>query len=108
MVTKTINQIGIVVSGTASLQDWDNRPLGDISMKDYFLPNEFITPKNILRCVNDNGFGCKGITSADIDISIKYDNGSIEYDRTLWNINRPQFTKFFLGWSHLKEIGAIK
>ena len=108
MKTKTINQIGIQISGIATLVDWDNSIMGTVNMKEYFLSNEFITPKNILRCVNDNGFGCLRISSADIIIHTKYNNGSIEYAKDLMDINNPLHTQYFLGWSHLREIGAIK
>lgn len=103
MKTKTIKQIGITVGGDATLRLWGGDE-GTITMKNYFLPNGKITPKNILRCVNDNGFGCESIIDATIDIYIKYDNGSQEYDRTLSDFNKAQ-TMYFLGWNELREQG---
>ena len=103
MKTKTIKQTGIVISGTAVLNHWGGGQ-GEISMEKYFLPLGKITPKNILRCVNDNGFGCQSIASADIDISIKYDNESCEFDRTI-TVDHPIHTSYFLGWRSLREQG---
>lgn len=93
MKTKTITQIGFVISGTAYLTLWGGE-LGTIEMSHKFLPYDLCTPKNILRCVNDAGFGVQSIDSADIDISIKYDNGSIEYDRMI-DVYLPIHTQFF-------------
>ncbi len=103
MKTKQINQIGIVIGGIATLEMWGGGT-GEIEMKQYFLPLDKITPKNILRCVNDNGFGCQSIPTADIDIYIKYDNGSKEYDRTIY-VDNTLHTEYFLGWRELREQG---
>lgn len=104
MRTKTIKQVGIIVKGTSTLVDWGNSVIGDIEMKPYFLPNDKITPKNILRCVNDNGFGCMSIASAEIDIYIKYDNGSEEMERTLY-ADSEIHSRYFLGWRELRKQG---
>lgn len=103
MRTKTINQTGIVIGGSAVLNLWGGGK-GEIEMERTFLPNKHISKDNILRCVNDNGFGCESIASADIDIYVKYDNGSIEIERTLWDVNSIHHTHLFLGWRYLNEI----
>lgn len=103
MKTKTITQTGIIVSGEALINLWGGGK-GTISMEPYFLPIDKITPKNILKCVNDGGFGCEGIEKAEIDIYIKYDNGSKEYDRTIYADN-PIHAQYFLGWKELREQG---
>lgn len=103
MRTKTIKQTGFVISGTAGIKLWDGS-VGFISMEEYFLPYHKATPKNILRCVNDNGFGCESIKEAEIDIYIKYDNGSAEYDRTLCT-DHPIHAQHFLGWRELRKQG---
>ena len=103
MKTKTIKQIGIIVNGTATLNLWGGGT-GIIEMESYFLPNDKITKDNILHCVNDNGFGCESISHAEIDISIKYDNGSVEYDRTI-ETGLKQHISLFLGWSKLRDKG---
>jgi hypothetical protein len=104
MRIKTITQTGIIVSGTATLSLWGGGG-GPIAMEDYFLPNEHISKDNILRCVNDGGFGCESIDSAEIDIYIKYNNGSTEYERTLF-VDHPIHTKLFLGWDELRKQGV--
>lgn len=99
---KKTEQIGFTIGGEATLIDWGGNQ-GTIEMEKYFLPYEKTTPKNILRCVNDNGFGCQGIIEADIDIFITYSDQSKEYDRTIHA--GEYFSKHFLGWAKLKEQG---
>jgi hypothetical protein len=103
MKTMLITQTGFVIGGRAGLILWDGTR-GEIEMKECYLAYHDTTPKNILRCVNDNGFGCEYIECADIDIYIKYDNGSKEYDRTLY-VDHPIHTRHFLGWRELQEQG---
>ena len=103
MRTKTIKQTGFVVGGVAQLKLWDGS-VGYISVEDCFLPYDKATPKNILRCVNDNKFGCEYIKSAEIYIFISYDNGSVEYDRTIY-VDHPIHTQHFLGWRELRKQG---
>jgi hypothetical protein len=100
---KSITQIGIVVSGTCVIHMWGGGK-GVMNMHETFIPYEKISKDNILRCVNDGGFGCESIESARIDISIKYDNRSEEYNRTI-EANSPHHTKHFLGWKELREQG---
>jgi len=103
MKTKTINQIGIVIGGESVISLWGGGE-GTIKMDETFIPNDKISKQNILRCVNDGGFGCESIDSSDIDIYIKFDNGCREYDRTIY-VNHPLHTQFFLGWMELNEQG---
>lgn len=93
MKTKTINQTGIIVKGTSCITLWDNS-MGYIEMNPSFIPNGKITKTAILNAVNDAKYGCQFISQADIDIYIKYDNGSEEYDRTIYAIE-PIHTKLF-------------
>jgi len=103
MKTKTITQVGIVVSGEASLNLWGGGR-GEITMDKIFIPNDKITKDNILRCVNDGGFGCESIKKAFVIISIKYDNGCTEFDRE-FIVDHPLHTRLFLGWKVLREQG---
>ena len=103
MKTKIITQTGIVVGGQALLRLWDDST-GTIEMEEYFLPYDKISKDNILRCVNDNCFGCRLIKEAAIDIYIKYNNGSLEYDRTVL-ADYEQAQPLFLGWKELREQG---
>lgn len=103
MKTKTLKQTGISISGEAYLNMWGGGQ-GTITMDTIFLPNDKISPKNILRCVNDAGFGCESIFMAEIDIYIQYEEGHREFDRTII-AEHGQHTKFFSGWAALREQG---
>lgn len=104
--TKQINLIGIEVCGISTISLWGGGA-GQTDMYKTFLPLKFATKDNILRCVNDGGFGCEAITEAEIDIYSVWDNGSKEFERTLFADARPH-RNLFLGWRYLREIGAIK
>ena len=101
--TKLITQTGFMISGEAVLELWGGGT-GTIEMQPVFLPYEKMTPKNILRCVNDNGFGCESISSAIIDIESVYDNGSRYPEKTI-EASHKVHTKYFLGWKELREQG---
>ncbi len=75
--TKEIKQIGFIINGTAFVNFWGGGS-GSVGMNTNFLPNELMSKDNMLRCVNDGGFGVESIYGAEINVSIKYDNGSIE------------------------------
>ena len=60
-----------------------------------FLTLKKATKDNILRCINDGGFGCESVEEADIDIYAVYDNGYKVYDRTI-HIDSPIHTKLFM------------
>ncbi len=84
MKTKTIYQTGITIQGLALIHLWCGGT-GHIEMTPNFIPLDKISKDNILGCVNDGQFGCEFIKEADIDIYITYDNGSLEFDRTLFS-----------------------
>jgi hypothetical protein len=101
--TKTITQVGIVVSGETLINMWGGGT-GEITMRKTFIPNDKITKDNILRCVNDGGFGCESIKRAFVEIYIKYDNGSMEFEREFL-VDHPLHTKHFLGYEELSKQG---
>jgi hypothetical protein len=98
-----LKQTGIVVKGVATLSLWGGG-IGCVEIKPCFLPFKKATKDNILRCVNDNGFGCQFIERAEIDIYDQYENGYMEYNRTLF-ADHPVHTMLFLGWRELREQG---
>jgi hypothetical protein len=102
--TKNINQIGYVIRGVAILSLWGGG-LGAIDMDPVFIPFDLFSKTNMLRAVNDGGFGCESIVSADIKILIKYDNGSVEMNHVFYNVSAPVHTQHFLGWKYLKAQG---
>lgn len=103
MKTRTIKQIGFLIQGKSVINLWGGGSC-EIEMSSTFLPYNKATPKNILRCVNDGGFGCESIQEAEIDIYIKYDNCSIEYERTIY-ATHPIHSVYFFGWKELQEQG---
>jgi len=99
-----IKQIGISVEGEALINLWGGGQ-GTISMDRTFLPLDKATKTNILRCVNDGGFGCESIESAEIDIYDVYEHHIAKiYNRTIFTSCRHH-TKYFLGWRELSEQG---
>jgi hypothetical protein len=83
MKTKVIKQTGIVIGGEATLNLWGGGQ-GTIEMNSVFIPLSDISHNRIKEAINDGQFGCESIEGADIDIFIKYDNGSKEYERTIF------------------------
>jgi hypothetical protein len=99
----TLKQTGITVKGIATLHFWGGGE-GTIEMQSTFLPIGKVTKDNILRCVNDNGFGCEAIISAEIEIYDQYEGNYQEFNRTII-AEHPIHSKLFLGWRELKEQG---
>lgn len=100
---KTVKLIGIIVTGDATLSLWGGGS-GTIEMKNIFIPLEHATKDNILRAVNDNGFGCENIDSANILIFSKYDDGATVCEREFEASGRVH-QLLFNGWAHLRELG---
>ena len=90
---------GFSVTGTARLVLWGGE-LGEIAMERVYIPKEALSKDNILRAVNDNGFGCQAITGADIVVHRVYHGGYEEYDRTFYT-DHPAHAKLFNGWREL-------
>lgn len=103
MKTKTFEQIGWIIRGTAKLKHWGGGE-GFVRMDEVKIPLNKLTPKNILRCVNDGGFGCEAITEAEIDIYVDYGGGVDEFERTM-HVCHPIHAKYFLGWRELEAQG---
>lgn len=72
----TLKQIGYVVSGTATINLWGGGK-GDIDMKPTRITE--LTTENVLRAINDNGFGCESFDSADVVICTDFGYNLQEY-----------------------------
>mgnify|MGYP003316463622 CR=1 FL=1 len=70
-----LNQIGYVVKGEALLNLWGGGQ-GTIPMNPTFI--EELTTENVLKAINDNGFGCESYAGAEVSISVVYDRGVTE------------------------------
>ena len=103
---KATELIGYVIAGEALIDLWGGGS-GTITMDKAFLPVEHFTKDNVLRCVNDGGFGCENIRSADIDITEKYDNGGFGKSITVHAVTESQ-SRMFLGWPYLKTLEGVR
>jgi hypothetical protein len=104
--TKTMRTtlIGYDVSGTAMVTPWGGGD-GEIEMKTTFLPAKFLSKDNVLRCVNDNGFGVQSINGAWVMVTEVYDNGG--RGKTIdFETNSRHSQKLFDDRKHLDKIGA--
>jgi hypothetical protein len=100
---KTVRATGIIVTGTARLCLWGGGE-GSVQMEPRFLPFEHSSEDNILRCVNDNGFGCESVKSAEVKVSLLFDDGSVDPEGEI--SAGPERAALFNGWRHLQEIGV--
>lgn len=96
MKTKTITQTGYLVKGTATIKRWGGDE-GNVKMDENFIPYNKLNKSNLLGCINDGQYGCQSVIYAELDIYIKYDNGSTEFDRTIYTDHRPHLDFAFKG-----------
>jgi len=96
-----VTLVGICVTGTAYCYLWGGGE-GCITMKPQTLKPEMATKDNILRCVNDGGFGVEAIYKAEIDLIALYSNGGKVYLHS-FETDCPVHRKLFLGWKILTE-----
>ena len=87
-----LNQIGILIKEYVCINAWGGGQF-DLSMAEVFIPNGKATKDNILGAVNDNGFGCESIESAEIEIYDQYNNGYKEFNRIIYA--DKFFSKYF-------------
>ena len=108
-ITKTFDLAYFEIDGTALLNLWGGGQ-GEIDMEQYRLPAEHFSKDNVLRCVNDHGFGCESIAAAVIEVTPVYkaEDGQRQYGDTKTLRAEPIHSDRFLGWSHLRKIGAIE
>ena len=72
----TLKQIGYRVKGEAELNLWGGGP-GSIVMRPTDIDE--LTTENVIRSINDNGFGCESFAGAEVDIYVLYERGVEEY-----------------------------
>lgn len=104
--TITATLVGYEIAGEARVSLWGGGE-GTMVMDKEFLPLEHFSKDNALRCVNDGGFGVESIDGARVEITEVYDNGG--YGKVIEFYTESESSReLFLGWKHLREIGAIK
>ena len=62
-----LSHVGYRCKGDAELYLWGGG-VGAVEMSTWFIPDGKMTKANLLQGVNDGGFGCEGLKSAEIDI----------------------------------------
>lgn len=103
-VTKTL--VGYAVEGDADVQLWGGGE-GGIGMKKCFLPVEHFSKDNVLRCVNDNGFGVEAIVGAQVFVTELYDDGTNGKSLEFYT-ESPNSRSLFLGWKHLNTLKGVR
>jgi len=107
--SESFDLIGFEITGQSLLNLWGGGQ-GTMDMEEYFIPVKHFTKDNMLRCVNDNGMGCESIESADILVLPVY-KGATSNRKQYGNSREFTASRIhndrFLGWSHLRKIGAI-
>lgn len=76
MRTIELKQIGYRVKGEVELNLWGGGK-SFIVMQPTDI--EELTTENIIRSINDNGFGCESYAGAEVDIYVLYERGVEEY-----------------------------
>lgn len=76
MRTITLKQKGYRVEGEVELNLWGGGT-GSVVMQPTDI--EELTTENVIRSINDNGFGCESYAGAEVDIYILYERGVEEY-----------------------------
>lgn len=100
-----VKLIGYEVSGEAVLHLWGGDK-GSIEMNASIIKEDKLSKDNILRCVNDNGFGCELIERATIHVIELYEHGAYGKTVTL-EADRDEYRDLYLGWRFLQEHGIL-
>jgi hypothetical protein len=104
--TRTAVVIGYDVVGMARINLWGGGA-GDIEMSRTRIEPGHVTKDNVLRCVNDGGFGCESIQSACVYVVERLDDGGFGKEIEI-EADSDYSRSLFLGWQHLQKIGAVK
>jgi len=97
---------GYKVSGDAVLNLWGGGQ-GEIRMQAQLLPAKHLSKDNVLRCVNDNGFGCESIDSAHVRVTEVWrreDGGGFIMGKTVsFESLHPDNQHLYNGWRYFNE-----
>lgn len=111
MRTITLNQIGYLVEGVTTLNLWGGGT-GDIRMKPIEIKE--LNTVEVLKAINDNGFGCESYDSACVDIYRLYEDNvtrhlvSVDFSREdLWAIGNVNCNYSELAKEYEKKYEAI-
>ena len=105
-----LNQIGYRVKGEAELNLWGGGT-GSIAMEHRDIDE--LTVENVLKEINDNGFGCESYAGAEVDIYTLYERGVEEYlmslsftQEDLWGITNVNADYKKLAEDYEKVLGG--
>jgi hypothetical protein len=73
MKSVQLKQIGWLIKGTAIINYWGGGQ-GVVTMQPQKIIGSILTKEYLLGAVNDGGFGCISIESAEIDVYELYEN----------------------------------
>uniref|UniRef100_A0A6M3LNS6 Uncharacterized protein n=1 Tax=viral metagenome TaxID=1070528 RepID=A0A6M3LNS6_9ZZZZ len=90
----TLKQIGYTIKGISTLCLWDGSE-GIIQMNKEFIPIDNLSHTNLLKCINDGGFGCEEIKEATLDIYDLFENEYKEFNRIIKVKGMPHRQKLF-------------
>lgn len=95
-ITKESTIDGYEVRGESIINLWGGGQ-GVMEMINTFIPIDMsITKEKILGCVNDGGFGCESIESAELDIYTCYNDGARLFNRSIFvDGNKQNYQKYF-------------
>ena len=111
MRTITLNQIGYLVEGVTTLNLWGGGQ-GEIVMKPVEIKE--LNTVEVLKAINDNGFGCESYDSACVDIYRLYVSNvtrhlvSVDFSREdLWSCTNANCNYSELAREYEKKHEAI-
>lgn len=85
--TVTLKQVGWVLYGTVDVCFWGGGR-GRLSQRETQIPLGSLTRDNLIRCINDGGFGVECIVDARVEVDVLYEGGYREYRGSL-TVRRP-------------------
>ena len=111
MRTIELKQIGYRVKGEVELNLWCGGT-GSTIIRPTDI--EELTTENVIRSINDNGFGCESYAGAEVDIYVLYERGVEEYltsasftQEDLWGCTKASTDFKKLAEDYEKNVGVI-
>lgn len=117
MKTKTLQNLGYYVNGTARILLWDGSE-GEVYFTPFTISKENLDIKDIIMAIDDGNVGCQKLLSADVVVYDLYENNVTEFraefyfdtdELNKYNFcNNNQYIKETYGVSYPNEIDFIE